>query len=255
MSSERRAGGWLAGLPSPRQGLRRLVARTRVRRYLRRGGEAKLHIGCGEHILDGWLNTDVAIRHPLTVFMDARRALPLPSDRFELVYAEHMIEHLTLEQGEAMLREISRVLRPGGWLRIATPDLRFLLALHAPARTVLQDRYLDWSIRHSALPSDGRPREAIVINHFFRAWGHQFIYDEESLTAALRAAGFVDPRTCPVQHSEIPDLCDIESHGRIIPPEFNRLETLVMEARKPQHVAGAPSTQAAPDPCAGGRVG
>lgn len=51
------------------------------------------------------------------------RPLPFPEDTFDAVYALHIIEHLTPEEGRAFVAEVFRVLRPGGIFRASTPDL------------------------------------------------------------------------------------------------------------------------------------
>ena len=53
------------------------------------------------------------------VYMDATEPFPLPSQSFDAVHCEHVIEHVAYEAGMTMLRECRRVLRPGGVLRIA----------------------------------------------------------------------------------------------------------------------------------------
>src|SRR4051794_28600228 len=47
-------------------------------------------------------------------------ALPLPSQSFELVIANHSLEHFS--NLEAALQEIGRVLKPGGGLFVSVPD-------------------------------------------------------------------------------------------------------------------------------------
>jgi SAM-dependent methyltransferase len=54
---------------------------------------------------------------------DIRRPLPFPEDTFDSVYALHIIEHLTPEEGREFVPEVFRVLRPGGIFRVSTPDL------------------------------------------------------------------------------------------------------------------------------------
>jgi SAM-dependent methyltransferase len=54
---------------------------------------------------------------------DSCRPLPFPEDTFDSVYALHIIEHLTPEEGREFVAEVFRVLRPGGIFRVSTPDL------------------------------------------------------------------------------------------------------------------------------------
>lgn len=52
-------------------------------------------------------------------------SLPLPfrNDWFGTVFAHHVLEHLPIEKERAVLREVRRVLRPGGFLYIASPSV------------------------------------------------------------------------------------------------------------------------------------
>jgi len=220
-----------------RRSLHLLRRPARVKRYLTGHPRPRLHLGCGEQALEGWLNADLVPRHPSVVILDARRPFPLPDQSFEVVFSEHLIEHLTYEEGRHMLVEARRILMPGGVLRIATPDLRFLIDLYSPSQTPLQRRYVDWALGHASLTDPGGRREVAVINNFFRAWEHRFIYDFATLSALLRRSGFEQIEECEVGASRLPELCGLESHGKVIPEEFSRLETFVVEARKPDEGA------------------
>lgn len=54
---------------------------------------------------------------------DIRRSLPYPDDTFDAVYTNHVLEHLTPEEGDFFVSELFRVLRPGCICRVVVPDL------------------------------------------------------------------------------------------------------------------------------------
>jgi predicted SAM-dependent methyltransferase len=164
--------------------------------------------------------------------MDVTRPFPFESDSFDVAFTEHMIEHLSFQDGQKMLRETFRVLKPGGRLRVATPNLANLIRLYDGQKTDLQNRYISFSVQRYT-PDIGIYRDTFVINNFFRNFGHQFIYDPPTLEEALRRAGFVNITPCEVGHSNHQQLRGIEQHGQDITDEFNRLETFVLEADKP----------------------
>lgn len=200
------------------------------------GTEApKLHLGCGGHFLDGWLNTDLHPRSARVVRLDATRRFPFADGVFAFVYSEHLIEHVSVGEGAAMLRECFRVLAPGGRIRIATPDLAFLTALHQKSLSPLQQRYVARAVAEMPEIPEGVGMEAsrgFVINRFLRAWGHRVIYDEPMLRAALESAGFVGVTECGLNESGEAALRGL-AHEKRLPEGFLRLETLTLEGTKP----------------------
>ena len=196
---------------------------------LRRQPWTKLQLGAGSNPLNGWLNTDLQVDRDI-LFADAAKPLPFPSQQFEYVYTEHMIEHLTYAQGREMLREIHRVLRDGGKLRIATPDLAFLVRLYQNDSGAREQEYISWAVKRNCpeLPHCS----ASVVNNFFQSWGHQYIYDEETLARTLLSCGFECVTRCAIGESDEPALRGLESHGRHIGEDNNRFETMVLEVRK-----------------------
>jgi len=210
-----------------------LRRRRRIALYLRRHETRKLHLGAGENVRPGWLNTDLHDygRAGELVYLDARKPFPLPDASFDLVFSEHMLEHLSYGDGLACLRECRRVLRPKGRIRIATPSLAQLAQLYDAELSEVQRRYVRWAI-DSFVPGAGAPLPGFVVNNFMHAWGHRFVYDRDTLRHALTAAGFADIEEQRVGDSAEPALEGLEQHLRDH-PDFNEYETLVLEARRP----------------------
>lgn len=200
-----------------------------VRSYVNTHKVKKLHLGGNGH--PEWLNTDLFPSYWKTARLDATQPFPLPSSSFDLVFSEHMIEHVTLAGARRMLAECHRVLRRGGRIRIATPDLARVLSLYAATEAPLQV-YLRSSISHNRLSTD-LPASVVVINSLFHDHGHCFLYDEETLSALLRAAGFQHLRRHVPGQSDYPELRNLEVHHHAIGHEANNFETLILEAQKP----------------------
>jgi predicted SAM-dependent methyltransferase len=204
-----------------------------LREYFTQTTTPKLHVGCGKHILSGWLNADTYLQDPsLPVYcFDASQKFPFADGTFAYAFSEHMIEHISYSAGLHMLRECLRVLKPHGVLRLSTPDLDFLLDLRRADKSPLQRAYIRWAAETNTPNVPDPTNETFLINNFVRDWGHTFIYDEKTLRQSLQLAGFSQLRKCDLQESCVECLRNLENETRM-PPGFLRLESIVIEATK-----------------------
>lgn len=124
----------------------------------------------------------------LGVFLRLNIEEPLPLDDacVDWVFAEHIIEHVSPTAAIRWLREVRRILRPGGVARLVTPDLaKYIEGYRGGPFFATHREYLE----RAGLP--GMPdRPAFMINQLFYVWGHQWIYDTAELTHAALEAGF-----------------------------------------------------------------
>ena len=91
---------------------------------------SRLNIGCGRQFRADWCNIDLIAMNQAVIQHDIRTGLPFPDGTFDAVYHSHVLEHLTPEQGQHLLQECLRVLRPGGRLRVVVPDLERIADLY-----------------------------------------------------------------------------------------------------------------------------
>ena len=149
-----------------------------IDRYLKSSPCPKLHIGSGGNLLNGWLNSDILDLKPDMIFLDAREPFPFETGTLYFLYSEHLFEHLSYHDGIAHLKECCRVLKPGGVLRISTPDLAFLTDIYENDTRENQE-YLRWaSDWYWSLSTHAK---ALVFNYYMTSWGHRFVYDFELL--------------------------------------------------------------------------
>lgn len=189
-----------------------------IRLYLNTHSPAKLHIGAGYNILPGWLNTDCSLNFPADVYLDATKRFPIDPGIFDYVFAEHVLEHLTKREGLNMLRECRRILKPNGVLRLALPDLTQIVTAYQNPMNPDAYLYLDRR-RVSAIDA---------INQLFYDFGHQRMYDEESLRESLDVAGFSEIKRVKMGKSEHASLQDIEAKDK--DRDAREFETMVLEA-------------------------
>ena len=189
----------------------------------------KLNIGCGENLLEEWLNTDL-IPDSRVIFLDASRPLPFADSTFNYVFSEHMVEHIDYQNARKLFREVYRILRTGGKFRVATPDLHFLIKLYSEKSCIYSD-YISW-MSEKWLQDFDFETDSVVINHVMHGFGHRFIYDFKLLKMVLEKVGFSDITRHSPGESNDEHLKNVEGHGKIVPSKFNDLETMVVECSK-----------------------
>jgi len=168
--------------------------------------KVKLHVGCGTNYYRGWINLDNNSDNNITkvdVNHDMRNPMPFPDCSVDFIYNEHFMEHLTVGEGQRVIKEFMRTLKKGGVLRISVPDLE---------KTV--DKYLHVELKDDPVVQRfglGWKTKAERINMAFRAWGHKWLYDAEELERRLREAGCVNIKKCGFMHSDYEELRNLET--------------------------------------------
>jgi predicted SAM-dependent methyltransferase len=173
----------------------------------------RLCLGSGHAPIPGWANVD--FEPPADVLLDLRFGIPVPTGTIDAIYSEHLVEHLPLQAAMALFGECRRVLRPGGVMRAATPDLEQLVT----------DYRADWRSRHDWInwPEYGYIDTPVrMINVAVREWGHQYLYDFEELALRLAEAGFGHVERVALGTSDFPELRGLETRAD---------STLIIEAR------------------------
>jgi len=211
----------------------------RRRRVAPSGAVVKVNLGSALLVADGWINVDASVnallggaprpvlgilyrwtgsrelfsreeyvrilRSHRFVHHDFRFGLPFGDNAVDYVYSSHLLEHLHRDDAVRLLRDVHRILKPGGVARICVPDLSHALALYSAGS------------KEASLEYFFSPSRAGALNR------HQYMYDADLLTKALRDGGFSDVARRKFQEGDVPDLVELDNR-----PE----ETLYMEARR-----------------------
>ena len=101
------------------------LRRERVRRL------AHLDIGCGPNLHDQLINLDYLWRPGVDVCWNITRGIPFADRSLQGVFSEHCFEHFSLPGALRLLREVRRILAPGGTIRIIVPDGELYLLTYA----------------------------------------------------------------------------------------------------------------------------
>ena len=85
-----------------------------------------LNIGCGHTFHRDWVNLDVVPADPTILRWDVKTGLPFADGSFDVVYCSHVLEHLVPEDAIGLVKQMLRVLRPQGIVRVVVPDLEVI---------------------------------------------------------------------------------------------------------------------------------
>jgi predicted SAM-dependent methyltransferase len=176
---------------------------------MRRLGLRGLHCGCGLSVREGCLNSDrltirglqggatesgrIAHLDGKSYYLEHEAAQPFPirDESFDWIAAEAFIEHLAPDDGVAWLAEMRRLLRPGGHVRLSTPDLRrYIEGYLDPDQRFFTEHRRRLAILRPFRERGAPTRRAWMVNQIFQHWGHEWIYDFDELRHTLVEAGF-----------------------------------------------------------------
>lgn len=151
---------------------------------------------------------------------DIRSGLPFTTASVDAVYGSHVIEHVSVGDAHQFVREAFRVLKPGGRIRLVTPDLEYLAAAYLQAK------------RDGSAPGDLPAGDFLnglgllqsfentsLLTRIYRYWKaydlHKWLYDDASLKLLLSGGGFTQVERRGYLESEIPNLRDVELEDRL----------------------------------------
>jgi predicted SAM-dependent methyltransferase len=175
-----------------------------------------LNVGCGPYPHQEFINLDYHWTPSIDICWDiSRKPIPIPSDALEGIYTEHCLEHVTLSACEKSLSEFYRMLKPGGTLRIIVPDGEIYLTIYNRRKNGEQ---VEMPYEKGYITAMAR------VNGIFRNYGHQFIYDFETLEKMLLKTGF--------RNVKKENYGNGRDHRLLIDTDWRAVESLYVEASK-----------------------
>lgn len=82
-----------------------------------------LNLGCGVTYDARWTNIDFVSTGPGVRAHNLLAGVPHNDNSFTVVYHSHVLEHFPKDKAREFIKECYRVLKPGGIIRVAIPDL------------------------------------------------------------------------------------------------------------------------------------
>lgn len=187
----------------------------------------RLHLGCFDRPVRGWINTDVTphlwvaripglaallwrlgritdrryeqhrrgIFRPIR-YLNVAKRFPYPDDYFRAAFSSHLLEHLHPGDAQRCLSEIFRTLKPSGVCRTVVPDLDKCVEQYNPREP---DVFLKKLFEPSARQKNT----------------HHWLYNADSLITLLLQTGFRRAYRCDYQRGECPDLDALDNRPEI----------------------------------------
>lgn len=103
--------------------LRKLWQRNKLNNILNNGDEVKLHLGCGDDYLVGYVNIDSNPKSKADLYLDAHDLSLFPDNSVDRIESYHFFEHLDYYRAKMALREWFRILKPKSLLILELPNL------------------------------------------------------------------------------------------------------------------------------------
>jgi len=141
----------------------------------------KLHLGCGNKRIDGYINVD--LQGTPDVRCDLKALPDEWTGKADEVLAVHVLEHFGFVETQAVLLEWRRVLKPGGKIAIECPNLRQACLNYLKDRT---------NTAYGLWPIYGNQDDATLSVHK-SGWEPDTLMDE------LKRAGFRDAKQAPAE--------------------------------------------------------
>jgi predicted SAM-dependent methyltransferase len=186
----------------------------------------KIEVGAATTSRTGWLSGDITYR--TRNYMDATERWPFADGSASHVYADNVVEHLGMSPNRRLLQEAFRVLRPGGRIRLVTPDVERLARIYL---TGGQDA--DQHIQAARASGYEAHHPVDLLRIVFQEAGHHvgYLWDLQALKAELEGVGFVSVVRQEPGSSDDEVFRGLESRNAATPGETSI--ALIVEASRP----------------------
>ena len=175
----------------------------------------RLNWGCGGHTLPGWINSDQKDGDGIDLSCDIAQGLPLETGSIDYAVSIHALPEVPYDAIVPVLRELRRVIKPGGILRLCLPDL--IKGIRAYERG---DR------EYFLVPDeDAKSLGAKLITQLIWYGYSRTLFTSEFIEEMLLKAGFARVEHCAYRQTSGP-------HPEIVDLDNREPESLYVEAYK-----------------------
>jgi SAM-dependent methyltransferase len=175
----------------------------------------RLNWGCGSQPAPGWINSDRKQAPGIDLSCDIREGLPLEEASIDYAVSIHALPEVPYPDLLSVLRELHRVLKPGGTLRLGLPNLEHAVDAY---RRGERDWFL---IPDEEMSSAGGKLIAQLVWYGYS----RTLFVPEFAEELLRKAGFAQVRQLASGQTASP-------HPEIVALDDRPLESFFVEAVK-----------------------
>lgn len=200
----------------------------------------RLNIGCGKNPSNEWVNLDNSKAIKLAnspflyrvarflrllssnqieniewnkknkiIYSDVTKKIPLKNNSVECIYTSHMLEHLSRDEVVKFLKEVLRVLEPGGVLRVSVPDLKIIVNDYIKNENA--DEFMEKLLVQAPPINNVISKFKLFISGYRH---HQWMYDGKSLTLLFKSCGFKFIKICKPGETQIKNHDNLNLHER-----------------------------------------
>ncbi len=129
-----------------------------------------------------------------------KEPLLFSNDSVDVIYTEHVIEHVDFPDAVAFIQESNRVLKSGGVFRVVCPMIERVITSHFTEKNgsvFVQNLNEAWSdedklMKELKLRGISESPETFFLNGIFTKYGHKFIWSADLMVKVLKVIGFHD---------------------------------------------------------------
>ena len=175
----------------------------------------RLNWGCGGHPEPGWINSDIKDGPGIDLPGDIRHGLALDDDSIDYVASVHALLEIAYGDLVPVLRELHRVLKPGGVLRLVLPDLDKGI-----------QAYLRGDEGYFLIPDEDAETLGgkLVVQMIWYGYSRS-LFTRDFITELLRKAGFSEIARCEYRQT-------VSGFTEIVELDSREKESLFVEAAK-----------------------
>lgn len=186
-----------------------------------------LYIGCGHDRMEGFIHVEINLGKNKSgmpdIVADISDYIPFPDNSVDLIFSRDTMEHLTYAEFVNCLIECHRILKKGGCVRMVVPNFDIMIKQYF-------DKVHDLNMRSPGMPNENYADTFIGRILYF---DHRYLHNFNTLSRALKKAGFEQARECLPGDSKIE--C---TRPQLLKAETNLPREIIVEAmkldRKPQ---------------------